>query len=68
MQMAPSKDKLSTQTTQGGGGFFWLILTDFETKVRHLQCRNLAATVEVLAQTLCDGTVLWHVVVCYGML
>ena len=37
-------------------GIFLPFLTDFETEVRHLRIPLPAATVEFLAQTLCDCT------------
>ena len=55
MQMDPFTHILGTQTAPKKG-IFWPVLTDFETEVRHLRIPLPVATVEFLAQTLCDCT------------
>ena len=55
MQVDTFTHILGTQTAQKKG-IFWPFLTDFETWVRHLRIPLLVATVEFLAQTLCDCT------------
>ena len=55
MQMDPFTHILGTQTApkKAFSGHF---LTDFQTEVRHLRILLPVATVELLAQTLCDCT------------
>ena len=55
MQMDPFTHILGTQTAQEKG-FPRPFLTDFETEVRHLRILLPVATVEFIAQTLCDCT------------
>ena len=55
MQMDPFTHILGTQTAQKKG-IFWPFLTDFQTEFRHLRIPFPVATVEFLAQTLCDCT------------
>ena len=55
MQMDPFTHILGTQTAQKKA-FCGHFLKDFEAEVRHLRIPLPVATVEFLAQTLCDCT------------